>query len=343
MNNSERMSSPEIFKLVEYIGSQRGKGYLGNFSYSTHAEFYPQYCDLDIDPDEYEGTTTRAKFIAIIKDSDGLTQAKITEGILTKFPVGYFELDERPYKQQTYDELTEIAQRLKELNPEHTGRIRGVVQNLIFAADGPKPEIILSDATTNQIRIVKNAEYCLVYDRNLGANGLMWHELVSWWRDLNDLQSEDRTESSQQLYKRLYGTLANKPEKTLFKVYFETLHDRLGDKLPALIPQVYLHYDPFTAKQLGGLSRVPRQRMDFLLLFPNRIHVVIEIDGKQHYSESDGKASPKRYAEMVAADRELKLNGYEIFRFGGYEFLDQNSPNKIIGEFFSRLIALYCG
>jgi very-short-patch-repair endonuclease len=81
--------------------------------------------------------------------------------------------------------------------------------------------------------------------------------------------------------------------------------------------------------------------MDFLILFPNRIHVVIEIDGKQHYSDHDGKASPKLYAEMVAADRELKLDGYEIFRFGGNEFVNKDSATKVIREFVSKLIALH--
>src|SRR5690606_24500522 len=48
--------------------------------------------------------------------------------------------------------------------------------------------------------------------------------------------------------------------------YYRAFKD-LGDTLPALIPQVYLHYDPYTLAQLGGVGRLPRQRMDFLLLF----------------------------------------------------------------------------
>lgn len=58
------------------------------------------------------------------------------------------------------------------------------------------------------------------------------------------------------------------------------------------------------------------QRMDFLMLLPNGIRVVIEIDGKQHYSKND-IASPKLYAEMMANTRELQLKGYEVYRFGG--------------------------
>ena len=63
------------------------------------------------------------------------------------------------------------------------------LKNLIFAANGPKPEIVLEDATTNDIKIVKNAEYCLVYDREFLEHGLLWGELVDWWCDLKILLS----------------------------------------------------------------------------------------------------------------------------------------------------------
>ncbi len=57
----------------------------------------------------------------------------------------------------------------------------GEVKNLIFAADGPKPELVLVDSVNNTIRIVKNAEYCLVYDRPILRHGLSRKELVDWW------------------------------------------------------------------------------------------------------------------------------------------------------------------
>lgn len=49
-----------------------------------------------------------------------------------------------------------------------------------------------------------------------------------------------------------------------------------------------------------------RQRMDFLLLLPRAVRIVIEIDGKQHYAE-ESAASPTRYAEMMRADRDLRF------------------------------------
>src|SRR6266487_602539 len=45
--------------------------------------------------------------------------------------------------------------------------VRGSMKNLIFAAIGPKPEIVLDDAVNNDLRIVRNEQGCLVYDRPL--------------------------------------------------------------------------------------------------------------------------------------------------------------------------------
>ena len=42
------------------------------------------------------------------------------------------------------------------------------------------------------------------------------------------------------------------------------------------------------------------------MLLPNGIRVVIEIDGKQHYSKGD-ISSPKLYAEMMVDTRKLQL------------------------------------
>jgi hypothetical protein len=340
MSETERLTKPEVFKVVEYIGSQRGAGYLGNFSYKSHSEFYPQYCDLNIDTDKYEGTT-RDRFITILSNSDGYTQAKILEGVLTKFPISYFSEGERPYKEKEYEHLSDILSRLHELNPTRKVGISSAVKNLIFAANGPKPEIILIDATTNDLRIVKNGEYCLIYDREISAtHGLLWADLVSWWKSSANFYDDDLLQISRNLYLRLKASLASEAELILFRTYFEIFNERLKNALPALIPQVYLHYDPYTSSTLGGIQRLPRQRMDFLLLLPNRVNIVIEIDGKQHYSENN-QASPCRYAEMVAEDRRLKLSGYEIFRFGGHEFIDAGVARNKIENFFENLFKRY--
>jgi len=213
---------------------------------------------------------------------------------------------------------------------KNTG-VKGKIKNLIFAADGPKPEIILKDSLNNDIQIVKNEEYCLVYDKAIPQTGLRWIDLVKW----ASLKEEVETESERRLYKRLEKSLDSKPEKTLFYNYFKHFKGQLNEDLPALIPQVYLHYDPYTLRQLDGDRRLVRQRMDFLMLLSDKIRIVIEVDGKQHYSEGD-ISSPRLYSEMVSEDRALRLKGYEVYRFGGFELCSDQSE-AIVKEFFSNL------
>jgi very-short-patch-repair endonuclease len=121
----------------------------------------------------------------------------------------------------------------------------------------------------------------------------------------------------------------------LFRTYCFKVCGGLFGEQPALLPQVYLHYDPYTLKQLDGQKRLVRQRMDFLMLLPGTKRTVIEVDGKQHYADPDGKASARLYSEMVAEDRRLRLSGYEVYRFGGYE-LSVESAENIVFEFFRR-------
>ncbi|KAB2901127.1 MAG: hypothetical protein F9K35_05965 [Burkholderiaceae bacterium] len=142
-------------------------------------------------------------------------------------------------------------------------------------------------------------------------------------------------------------------EFAVFQGYYERYGSSLGDRLPALIPQVYLHYDPYTRRQRGDEQFLTRQRMDFLLMFEQGVRVVIEIDGRQHYAVPDADsldryiAHPQRYAEMVAEDRRLKLMGYEVYRFGGFEFLDVDLDQRTVGaraqqcvgDFFDRLLS----
>ena len=78
------MSKMDIKRLVNrYVGVSGG--YLGDFSYRTHSDFYPEFCNLDIDPHQYEGTT-RVRFETILETSPPHIQAKIIRGILEKYP-----------------------------------------------------------------------------------------------------------------------------------------------------------------------------------------------------------------------------------------------------------------
>lgn len=209
--------------------------------------------------------------------------------------------------------------------------IQDSVKNLIFAANGYKPEIVLDDALSNRIKIVKNSEYCLIYDKPIKTSGLLWVDLVEWWADLN--KKERNKDTAKELNDRLLNSLDSKPEQILFKTYYKIYSQALKRKLPALIPQVYLHYDPYSIKKYG-IQYLLRQRMDFLFVLSNSTRIVIEVDGKQHYSD-DNISSPRKYAEMVSLDRDLKLLGYEVYRFGGYELTESNE--KIITDFFDKL------
>ncbi|WP_433530971.1 hypothetical protein ACQPYA_02245 [Micromonospora sp. CA-263727] len=220
---------------------------------------------------------------------------------------------------------------------------RGVVgdfKNLIFAADGPKPELVLRDAVNNVIEIVKHGEHCLVYDRPLPADGLSWAALVRWWCEAQGMPPGDELiYPARLLFKRLARSLASEPERRFFRAYHDLHGPHDMDRVPALIPQVYLHYDPYTQRSRQATpGPLPRQRMDFLMLLPQDQRIVIEIDGKQHYADETGRAQPRLYAEMVSADRLLRLAGYEMYRFGGYELCqDQRSADEVVAAFFRDL------
>jgi hypothetical protein len=216
------------------------------------------------------------------------------------------------------------------------GGVRGEMKNLIFAADGPKPQIVIDNAISNDLRVIKNGEHCLFYDRPLSQAGLTWRQLTAWWALDDSLEGEEERTAALGLYARLLKSMdGNGAERFLFDRYC-VRYRTCGFDVPALIPQVYLHYDPYT-RQSGGTLK--RQRMDFLLLLDRHRRVVLEVDGKQHYADSEGRADPACYAEMVAADRELRLAGYEVYRFGGHEIANRELACGMLDKFFDDLLA----
>ncbi len=80
--------------------------------------------------------------------------------------------------------------------------------------------------------------------------------------------------------------------------------------------------------------------MDFLLLLPQGVRVVVEVDGKHHYATSNGLADVQRYAEMAMADRDLKLAGYEVFRFGASELQTPDAKARV-KNFFKAVFKRY--
>lgn len=102
------MAKRDIMRLVNrYIGVSGG--YLGDFSYRTHAEFYPEYCGIEIALNEHTGTT-RERFIKILSSLPARDQAKVVRGVIERFPIG-----EGPASRDAAyrDELVALAQRLE--------------------------------------------------------------------------------------------------------------------------------------------------------------------------------------------------------------------------------------
>ncbi|MFB7049542.1 hypothetical protein ACFCX7_25720 [Streptomyces microflavus] len=83
--------------------------------------------------------------------------------------------------------------------------------------------------------------------------------------------------------------------------------------VPALLPEIWLHWDPKTLRQRGARA-MQNLRMDFLMLLPGTRRVVLEVDGMQHYTRNGGtEPDSAQYAATMAGDRDLKFRGYEVF------------------------------
>jgi hypothetical protein len=224
----------------------------------------------------------------------------------------------------------DLAALLERYRPEGD---RGTVKNLIFGSTR-KPDLIITDALSNDLALV-NVDEALLYDGGIPDEGLSWRALVTFV--LPSEADTDLTAAGRRLHARLRQSLGSDAEHHLFHVYAQR-YGTFGFNQPALVPQVWLHYDPKASWQRGGVPLLTRQRMDFLLLLPGRRRVVLEVDGKHHYADAEGRASPTRYAEMVRADRELRLAGYEVYRFGGAELVDREAASRVLEPFFALLV-----
>ncbi|WP_328935088.1 MULTISPECIES: hypothetical protein [unclassified Streptomyces] len=233
----------------------------------------------------------------------------------------------------------------------------GEFRNLIFAGTGPKPKMVLDDSVGNYLEITENAEHWLFYDQPLTSQGLTWRNMLDWWpttsafaNTAGEVDATDPTTLGRTLYKRLFASVppTSPPAQKLFITYCSRYGQPGGLDQPALIPEVHLHYDPYTRRERGGRGPLNRERMDFLLLLPNRVRIVIEVDGKHHYArrqtsptgQEPWTLAPDLYSHMVAEDRALRLKGYEVYRFGGYELM-QPEAEDAVSTFFDHLLADY--
>lgn len=217
---------------------------------------------------------------------------------------------------------------------------------IIFAAQF-KPTMQLHNINTNieQLQIdTSDPNQYLLYNSGNQKELITWNELNSWYAKTKYINSIEGIPVS--LKERCENSLSNLFEKFFFNSYFELYEDKLGDSLPALFPQVYLNFDTKNNNKQNKIN----QKMDFILCLSNGKRIIIELDGYQHYAEKinflngnyEYKFAPKNYAEMVSFDRKLRLDGYDIYRFGGLEYYsDPLLFKNIMQEFFDTLFQKY--
>ncbi|MEV4158078.1 hypothetical protein AB0J48_34145 [Nocardia salmonicida] len=209
-------------------------------------------------------------------------------------------------------------------------------KNLIFASSA-KPDLRLMSALDNHLELI-NDDDVLIYDEPIPRHGLRWSDLQAWWQ--RNHPDQDDKQAKRNLYNRLKRSLPENspPQQNLFRLYHE-IHRESVHNLPALLPEIWLYWDPKTAKQRGS-DALLKFRMDFLLLLPDR-RIVLEVDGANHYTNSAGEPSPQEYAKNVKADRIMKLSGYDVFRFGGAELCERQRAEVELTAFFRDLFAKY--
>lgn len=171
-----------------YIGIEGG--YLGDFSYRTHRVFYLEFCDLDINPDEIDGTT-RHRFTTILERSDPRTQATILEGILEKYPAGSSDLRTQPH----YDKIKQMVARCRAEAIVDTPALK-ITSRVVEQAIADAQILISSSGPTSAVDRVHTAlhgylkEACdscsASYDNNASITSL-FKTLKQTHRNLNNL------------------------------------------------------------------------------------------------------------------------------------------------------------
>jgi hypothetical protein len=191
------------------------------------------------------------------------------------------------------------------------------IQTIVFASDG-KPDLVLHDVPNSQLADAKGS--ALIWRTHITEKGLTVADMLQWWR------SNRRADDS--LYRRFSECCQNNEEHAVLDFYYQTLVKMdVNSELPALLPQVWLSYDPLTREQ----------RLDFLMYLPGRRKVIIEVDGIYHISKGDGRACLETYSKGVAADRGLMAKGYTIYRFGANEI--QQDAAEVLGQFFHDILS----
>jgi len=149
------LTNRDIMQVVNrYIGVSGG--YLGDFSYRTHADFYPEYCDLDIQPHEVEGTM-RARYIEILGSLPPSDQAKMIRGTLERFPVGGPEAPSTR-TQALHDQLETLAQTVDKGSSQVAGQLPTAITSAVVSrAIGDAENLIRASGATSGVDRVHTA------------------------------------------------------------------------------------------------------------------------------------------------------------------------------------------
>lgn len=202
-------------------------------------------------------------------------------------------------------------------------------KTLIFATTA-KPDIRFLSVVDNDLEVLQGTNQVLVYDRLIGPDGIRWCDLQQWWQEKTG--TDDTEQAKKDLYNRLLASMPSEdisPQRDLYRLYHRIYGARAWT-LPALFPEVWLHWDHKTVQQ-RGVEALLNHRMDFLMLLPGGHRAVLEVDGRHHY------ATAKAYEDTVRGDRDLKLRGYEVYRFSSTELSNRHHAGPLLEQFFTTL------
>ncbi len=198
--------------------------------------------------------------------------------------------------------------------------------NQLFFGALEKPDFWM-EADSGLLR--DRTDSSLIYKGPYRSDGILNSDLKKWF-DNSNLKI-----NYSNLIGRLEESIKPKRELDFFRAYYSVF---CKPNHNALLPQVWLNWEPISRQQRGSPS-VP-QRFDFLWWGPNNKCAVIELDGSSHI-ETDGNPDETKYVHQIASDRDLTLRGFQVFRFGNKEtayWKHGNILSQKISDFFDRLL-----
>ena len=185
----------------------------------------------------------------------------------------------------------------------------------IFYACQYKPELI-----TQADGFMADKKNC-----SLDYRGPFSHTGITWDNVLDYFMSKEIT--LWDLSDRYDKAIAPRCEKLFYEAYtkqFINTGFEISNCEIALLPQVYVNWDPYTKEQRG--YKLVNQRVDFLWYGPNHFPLIIEIDGPSHWE------FPDEYCVQCRTDRDLMDLGFHIRRFTNDEILSWHNHGELEKE-----------